>query len=46
MAEFMVDEFGMNFHPLYFSHPRDGIHMNYPTKISEPNGMNFHLTRG
>jgi hypothetical protein len=46
MAEFVVDEFGMDFHPIYFSHSRDGVHMCYPTKISELNGMNFHFARG
>jgi hypothetical protein len=34
MDELMVDEFGMNFHPIYFSHPRDGVHMCYLTKYS------------
>ena len=33
MAEYMVDEFGMNFHPIYFSHPKDGIHMCYLTNF-------------
>jgi len=46
MAEFVVDEFRMNFHPIYFSHLRGGVHMCYPTKISELNGMNFHFARG
>ena len=41
MAEFMMDELGMNFHPIYFSHSRGGVHMCYPTKISELNRMNL-----
>jgi len=44
MDELMVDEFGMNFHPIYFSHPRDGVHM-FTLQIFLPNGMNFHFTR-
>jgi hypothetical protein len=43
MAELRVDEFGMNFHPIYFSHPRDGVHMYYLTKFSQSNGMKFHF---
>ena len=39
MAELRVDEFGMNFHPTYFSHPVDGVHMCYLTKISFYKGM-------
>ena len=27
MDELRVDEFGMTFHPIYLSHPRDGVHM-------------------
>jgi hypothetical protein len=45
MAEFMGDEFGMNFHPVYLSHLGYGIHAYYFTKFSYVNGMNFHFTK-
>jgi len=46
MDEFVVDEFGMNFHPMYLSHLRYGIHVYYFTKFPYVNGMKFHLIRG
>jgi hypothetical protein len=33
MAGLRVNEFGINFYPIYFSHPRDGIHMCYLAKL-------------
>jgi hypothetical protein len=45
MAELMVDEFGMNFHPIYLSHLGDGIHVYYFTKFPYVNGMKFHFTK-
>ena len=43
MAEYMVDEFGMNFHPIYFTHSRDGVHTYYLTKFLSLMGWNFIL---
>jgi hypothetical protein len=45
MAEFMVDEFGMDFHPIYLSHLGYGIHVYYFAKFPYVNGMNFHFTK-
>jgi len=45
MDEFVVDEFGMNFHPMYLSHLRYGIHVYYFTKFPYVNGMKFHSTK-
>jgi hypothetical protein len=39
MDEFMVDEFGMNFHPIYLSHLGYGIHVYYFTKFPYVNGI-------
>jgi hypothetical protein len=46
MAELTVDEFGMNFHPIYFSHLGDKIHLSYVIKFLQVNGMKFHLIKG
>ena len=45
MAELTVDEFGMNFHPIYFSHSKDGFHLYYITKISYIKEMKFHFLK-
>jgi len=42
MAELRGDEFGMNYHPIYFSHPKNGIHMCYLKKFNLM-GWNFVL---
>jgi hypothetical protein len=41
----MVDEFGMNFHPIYLSHLGYGIHVYYFTKFLYVNRMKFHLIK-
>ena len=43
MDEFVVDEFGMNSHPMYLSHLRYGIHVYYFTKFPYVNGVKFHF---
>lgn len=41
----MVDEFGMNFHPMYLSCLGDEIHVYFFTKFPYVNGMKFHFKK-
>jgi hypothetical protein len=43
MAKFMVDDFGMIFHPTYLGYR---IHVYYFTKYPYVNGMKFRFTKG
>jgi hypothetical protein len=45
MAELAVNEIGMNFHSIYFSHLGHKIHLFYVAKFLQVNEIKFHFIK-